>query len=50
MPPGQPVRRCAECGFLRPTRPFEGEWLCLECAPIEPVADQAAFATDGGER
>lgn len=38
MPPGQPVRRCAECGFLRPTRPFE------------PVADQAAVATDGGER
>lgn len=47
MPPGQPVRRCADCGFLRPTRPFDDEWLCLECAPIEPAP---VVAADGGDR
>jgi len=44
MPPGQPVHRCDDCGFIRPCRPFAGRWLCLECAPV------TAVATDGGEQ
>lgn len=42
MPPGQPVHRCVDCGLLRPTRPFAGRALCVDCAPV--------VATDGGER
>lgn len=45
MPPGQPVHRCVECGFLRPCKRFEGDLLCIECAP---VARKPAVVADGG--
>jgi hypothetical protein len=50
MPPGQPVHRCLGCDLLRPCKRFDGEVLCVECAPMASEPDDPPIATDGGTR
>lgn len=51
MPPGQPIRRCAECRLLRPCKPFDGRYLCVECCPLDLEKDATGgrLAADGGQ-
>lgn len=49
MPPGQPVRRCAECDLYRPCKPFSTGWLCVDCSPVEIQDSPEPIATDGGQ-
>ena len=50
MPPGQPIHRCQDCETLRPCRPFDGRWLCIDCAPVTVAESDPTVATDGGQR
>lgn len=55
MPPGQPLRVCADCGLIRPCRTYEDRPLCVDCNPgiltkdDDPSEIDGPVATDGGD-
>lgn len=49
MPPGQPVLECEGCGFYRPCKQADGEWLCVECNPyIDTESTESTDRADAG--
>lgn len=39
MPPGQPIGVCEDCGFIRPLRKNDDEWVCSDCHPEFEIRD-----------